>query len=265
MSTPEPSPDRPLVGGNPISPRPGRLLLLATGAGLLAGTLAWLAGEASLAAFRPPTARSVVFGRVVDRATYPDQAAANFKNALLAYAELGALLGLALGLAGGIARASSNAAVAAGASGAALGATLASAAALVALSAYFRAEDQNQEELARDLLLPLLVHAGAWAASGLAAGFALALGLGIDGRGGRARAVRMATAGLIGAALGALVYELVGATVFPEARTAEPVSRTWATRLMARLAVAVLASVIAAAVAESKPRTRVRPDAPAPG
>ncbi len=259
MPTPEPPLDRPSPDGGPTALRPGRLLALAAGAGLIAGLLAWLAGEASLTMFRPPTVRAYSFGQAIDRASYPDQAVANFKNAVLAYAELGACLGLTLGLAGAIARGSRRAALRSGALGASIGAVLATMAAMAALPIYFRAEDRDQEALARDLILPMVVHVAAWGASGLAGGLALSLGLG--GSGGRARAVRMATGGLIGAAIGTLAYEVAGATLFPDARTAEPLSWTWGTRLFARLMVAIPASVVAAAMAEPKPRRKSGPAA----
>ena len=53
----------------------------------------------------------------------------------------------------------------------------------------------------------------------------------------------------------------IGAFVFPAARTSQFVSATWETRLMARLAVTVLAAV-GAAIGVSSPRNR--PDAPPP-
>jgi hypothetical protein len=111
------------------------------------------------------------------------------------------------------------------------------------LPVYFRALDVAQEELSRDLVLPLMIHCGIWAACGLAAGTAFGLGL----RLGMAQIARSGIGGLIGAALGGSIYELMGAMVFPDHMTTSPLSLTWSTRLLARLLVATLAAVMAAA------------------
>jgi hypothetical protein len=67
---------------------------------------------------------------------------------------------------------------------------------------------------------------------GALAGLAFAVGLGE-----RPLWVRALTAGFIGALVGAVAFELIGAVAFPGAKTDDPISRTWATRLMARLLV----------------------------
>ena len=46
-------------------------------------------------------------------------------------------------------------------------------------------------------------------------------------------------AGFIGAVLGAIAFDLVGAGLFSQAETGEPISTTWASRLTARLLVAL--------------------------
>jgi len=262
MSTPDPIPTEPIATVD--APR-GRLLPLALAAGVVAGLAAWLAGEASLTAFRPPLTRGVVFGQEIFKASFADQARADARNATLAYAELGAALGLALGLAGGIvARRPARSTASAAAIGAIAGAGLAFAAASVALPFYFHAKDVAAEELSRDMVLPLMVHAGSWSALGLAGGLALGIGLGVATGGGRARAGRTALGGLIGAVVGAVIYELIGGMLFEVAKTDEPVSRTWATRLLARMAVAVMVGLMAAALAEGAGKGR-RPPGPVEG
>ena len=61
--------------------------------------------------------------------------------------------------------------------------------------------------------------------------------------------------GLVGGLLGAVVYEMIGAFVFPMDKTTQPISETWGTRLIARLAVAIFAAAGAAwGASESRPR-----------
>ncbi len=109
---------------------------------------------------------------------------------------------------------------------------------LALLPAYNAYKQRHPDEAFRDLVLPLLVHAGIWSAAGAAGGLAFGLGLGE-----RSPLLRTVLGGLVGAAVGAMAYELIGASAFPAARTAQFVSETWETRLLARLAVTVLAAV----------------------
>ena len=157
---------------------PGRDVGLATIAGLLAGLLAWSAGELMVKAFRPPMYIQNVMGQAIERATFEDRAVADGKNATLAYTVFGLVLGVGLGAAGGLAGRSRRRAVEGAAMGGALGAVVSFGAALALLAVYFRAEDTAQAELSRDLMIPLLVHAGCWSAAGLAAGVALRVGRG---------------------------------------------------------------------------------------
>jgi hypothetical protein len=227
-----------------------RLWSLALGTGILAGLVAWLGGEGCIELIKPPrhslNSRGLIL-RVTDRR---EEAAAVAKNAGLAFVLLGAALGSGLGAAGGLARRSRRAAVRAALVGLAVGAGAAGGMSLVILPAYNAYMQRNPDEAFRDLGLSLLVHAGIWSAVGAAGG--LALGLGLGERKLWSRAVE---GGLVGAALGAIAYELIGAFAFPAARTAQYVSATWETRLLARLAVTVLAAA-GAAMAVSSPRQR---------
>ncbi len=246
MESPESSLESKPLARGPLG-APG-LIVLALVAGGLAGGAAWAVGEMTLFAFEPPSVESSMMGQKVLKVTFEDQAAADLKNATLAYAELGGLLGLALGVAGGLARRSFKAAALAGVVGLILGAGLTVASSLVALPYYFKAKDANPEELSLDITLPLLVHAGSWVAVGLAGGLALGLGRG----GGVSAVVKATLGGVVGALVGAVAYEILGATFFPAGRTTDPVSTTWHTRLLARLSVALFVSLLAAAVARMR-------------
>ena len=99
--------------------------------------------------------------------------------------------------------------------------------------------------------MPLAVHDGIWAACGLAGGVAFGFGLG----GERTKVAVAGMGGLIGAALGGALYELIGAMVFPGDQTTNPLSVTWRTRLLARLLVATLGAVAAATVVSAARRS----------
>jgi hypothetical protein len=221
----------------------GKLVAWALGAGLLAGVASWLIGELVCNAFKPPLQIHHVMGQVIKKATFEDQSAADFRNATLAFTVLGGLMGAALGMAGGLARKSTVAGSMAAAVGVVLGSLMGAGASLGLLPVYFRALDVAQEELSHDLVLPLVIHGGIWAACGLAGGVAFGLGL----RTGVVQIAMTGIGGLIGAALGAGIYELIGAMVFADDMTTRPLSLSWSTRLLARLLVATLAAVTAAA------------------
>ncbi len=191
--------------------------------------------------------------RVTDRR---EEAVAVAKNAGLAFLLLGAALGGGLGAAGGLVRRSRRATVRAAWTGLVMGVVAAGLMSSVILPAYNAYQQRHPDEASRDLVFPLLVHVGIWSAVGAAGGLALALGL--DERGTLSQAV---LGGLVGAAIGAIAYELIGAFAFPAARTSQYVSATWQTRLLARLAVTVLAA-LGAAIGVSSPRKR--PDIPPP-
>ena len=96
----------------------------------------------------------------------------------------------------------------------------------------------------------MLLHGGIWSAIGAAGGLAFSVGLG-----GRGRAVRALLGGLLGAFGGTMIYELIGGLAFPVAEADRPVSATWGTRLIARLAVASLAAV-GTAIAAQDPKSK---------
>ncbi len=230
-----------------------RLWAWALGAGLLAGLVSWLGGEACVELIKPPRHAVNSHGMTLTVTDRRGEAAAVAKNAGLAFLLLGAALGGGLGAAGGLARGSRRAAVQAACAGLVLGVVAAGGMSLALLPAYNAYQRRYPDDAARDLLLPLLVHAGIWSAIGAAGGLALTLGLGE--RGPLPRAV---LGGFLGAAAGTVAYELAGA-FFPAARTAQFVSATWETRLMARLAVTLLASAGAAMGVASPPKARAAP------
>jgi hypothetical protein len=235
-------PDSPKLGESTGS-APGRLAAVTLAAGVVAGVAAWLAGEVSLNTFVPPSRTVNVMGQNIKKVEFLDQSAADYKNALVAFAWLGGLLAVGMGLAGGLARNSRLGGLGAAALGLVLGVSAALVASWTFLPIYFRALDRSKEELSRDLTIPLLTHAGIWSACGLAAGIALGIGMG----GGWPRIAKAALGGLVGAAIGAAAYEMIGAFAFGSRdHTTSPVSWSLPPRLLARLLVATFAAAFAA-------------------
>jgi hypothetical protein len=215
-----------------------RVWALALTAGLIAGFASWLIGEAIHGRFEPPDGRTGVRlspTQIISLRAARDAAVSY--EATIAFGVLGATLGLALGLAGGCARRSARAAVIAGLAGSIFGGAAGAVIPRVLLPIYFRMHNPDRD----DLILATLTHGGNWCVIGAVAGAAFGVGLG-----GRGRALRALLGGLSGAAVGVLVYEMVGAVAFPLDGTSDPLSATWVTRLFARLAVTILASAGAA-------------------
>jgi hypothetical protein len=233
MSTSDESLDQ---SGQPTrDPSPARLWAVSLAAALVAGLAAWIIGEQSLHLFTP--AREWRTGKVdaVSRLkpTVATMRAADTKNASLGFSILGTLLGLALGGAGGLARRSSRQALMAGLAGLVLGGALVPAVTLAALPLYYRVKDLDRSQ--DDLVLALGTHVGIWSMIGISGAMAFAFGLG-----GRRQLVCTLCGGLVGAMLGTVVFEFLGAVAFPiDAYAAEPVSNTPGSRLLARLLVAI--------------------------
>jgi hypothetical protein len=225
-----------------------RLWPPALAAGLGAGAVAGLGGEAVSAFFNPAVVPTTLRGGTVVLATNnATMVAAAIQNAALASGLLGAALGLALGLAGGLSRGDRRAATRAASVGLVLGAIAGAGMGLALGPIYYRYE----RYIADGLIRPMLLHGGVWGAVGAAAGLAFGLGLG-----GGARAARAVLGGLIGALLGTVFYEVVGAVAFPLARTVQPLALTWGPRVLARFSVAVLTALGAALAVDDPPERR---------
>jgi hypothetical protein len=225
------------AGGKPPAASPRRLLVIAFLAGLAAGLLAWLGGEAVHGWFAPPDELLHSANIVRSPELAREKTIALIKNATLAFGLLGAVLGLVLGLAGGVARRSPRA----GAMAAAIGLVAGGAAGAGMARVLVPIAAADLVSVSESLVFAMLIHGGIWSAIGAAAGLAYGIG-----RGGRAAALPGALGGLVGALLGTMVYDLAGAVIAPLAETGAPLSATWATRLLARVAVSVLAALGAA-------------------
>jgi hypothetical protein len=230
LATPSPSPPPESKPTYASARPPGRRWILLLGLSLIAGAAAWLAGE-----------RTMEYARLSKAAAenYRDSTALNAEmprviaiNGALTFGTFGGLLGLALGLGGGLCRRSTTGAIVGALAGLILGAAAGALPALAVMPWHWR--HRNDDPATLELLTPLLKHMALWSAVGLAAG--LAFGIGSSGR--PARLLEAALAGLLGAMLGTLAFEILGAVFFPLDHTADPFSSTSSTRLLAKLCVA---------------------------
>lgn len=223
--------------------------------GVIAGVIGGSAGEWNYKRFKPkfvllpnwknlsPYVRSDHLANEDRTKTPPEEA----KNAALTYGVLGAVLGLGLGLVGGLARGSVGAALVAAVLGAILAAGAAAVASFVMVPVFFRNIDPQNSAL-----MPFFTRGTIWVALGAFAGLAFGLG-----RGGAKKAGAGFCGGLIGAALGSVLYEVLTVSFFPLVRQLEPIPTEPKLRLIAHLLVAVPAALGAAlAVATPAPAAK---------
>jgi hypothetical protein len=217
-------------------------------AGFVAGLAAFGIGEATSELIPAETVQFDFFG-AARQTVSRDTPRVVTRTAALAFGVLGVCLGGSLGIAGGLARRSAPAAAAGGLLGAVLGGLIGagSTMGLIPFSLQMRSLHPKT-----DLIIGMLVHGTIWGALGIAAGLAVAVGLGEP-----RLAVRAAASGFVGAVLGAIAFDLIGAFAFPLANTDSAISRTWATRLIARLLVGVGTAAVVALFLPAPRRAQV--------
>jgi hypothetical protein len=223
-------------------PCPSRWVVILSG--LLSGLIAFGLGE--LLVKRIPTElvpRDLMGTKIMVPSPETVKVAAA-KNAAVAFGVLGLCLAGFLGIAGGIARGSASASRRGGLFGAVLGVALGAGASLGLIPLAMEAQIDYPEQ---DLLLSLATHAVIWGLLGASAGLAFATGLGE-----RRLIIGASIAGLAGAIVGAVVFELIGGTFFGLAETGKPISATWPTRFLARLLVTVATAIAVATVLPKK-------------
>jgi hypothetical protein len=220
----------------------GRSLLTIGAAGLLAGLLSFGLGELAYECFLPEEVPQPLGGGMAMRPTRETVARADSRNSALTFGAMGGVLGLILGLVGGLTRRSIGSAARAGLVGLVLGATLGAVLPLLLIEPFHRLQARRNSD---DLFVPIGLHAAIWGPLGAVAGLAFGIGRGRPGM-----ILRCMIGGLVGAVFGTMVYDATGAAVSPLAGTSDAISKTWATRLLARLLVPIGA---AAGIALSGP------------
>ncbi len=226
--------------------RLGQMRWLVILGGLVAGLAAFAIGEATSELIPPESVQLAVQGgtaKGLSRAT----PRAVTRSSALASGILGACLAGCLGAAGGLARRSGAAAMTWGSFGAVLGLALGAGFSLGVFPLFYWVHDHYTLD---DMIESVALHGMIWAPLGAVAGLAFGLGL------GKGRLVgRTLAAGLMGALLGAVAFDVLGALFFPLARTADPLTETWWIRLISRLLVS-LATALLVALSLSEPRSR---------
>jgi len=223
-------------------------------AGLLAGLVAGVGGEAAFGLFQPPNRRpadfakldsyerSSVLSQIIREETPPTEA----KNAALTYGLLGLALGGSLGLAGGLARRSPRAGVKAGLIGGMLGGATGAGAAWPMTYLFYHYLDPES-----GVALPLLIRSGILLPVGAAAGLAFG-----SGSGGRRSIIRGLLGGIAGAALGTMLFEVFNAAAFPLVRVTSPISGERLPRLLLIFCVTVFTSLGTAVGTQAAGRSR---------
>ncbi len=159
----------------------------------------------------------------------PSQAKADRQNALIVFGIQGATIAGALGLAGGLAQSSKTRTAAGVVAGIALGALAGVCASALLHAVYFERALAAEDGLSKDMVFPSLIRAILSGAIGLAAGLAFAVGFDLRPK----RIGRIVSGAIIGGMLGALIYDVLGALVFPTDRTNNPIAQSFGARLMA--------------------------------
>jgi hypothetical protein len=237
--------DSPAVAGRSRAARPWAL-----GAGAAAALVSWLLIEATLGTFRPKGTAAQFAGSTFLFPDWQERAKAGARNAAVALGLTGAAAGLALGLAGGMVRRSARAAAVAACLGLGLGAAAGAGTAMAAVPLASRVQERDPGNMSLEMASSLLVHGLPWAAVGAVGGLAFGVGLG-----GRGPAGRGLLGGLLGAVAGAVLYEVIGALAWPDARTVDPIAASWGVRLLAQLlAVMAAAAGVAALVPDRADR-----------
>jgi hypothetical protein len=230
----------------------GRVRTLIAVSGIVAGLAAFGIGEATSELIPPDTVKFDFFGATRAQVTR-DTPRVVARMAALAFGVLGVSLGGCLGIAGGLARRSAAGSVAGGLCGAILGGLFGAVGALGSLPFSMQLRIQHPNN---DLVIGILLHGMTWGLLGAVSGLAFAIGLGQP-----RLAVRAVVAGLVGAVVGSVAFDLIGGFAFPLAKTDSAISLTWPSRLLARLMVSALtAAVIALLLPAPRAATGVLPE-----
>jgi hypothetical protein len=255
--------DLPETGGRIAAPAPPsaarRLWLTVLGAGLLAGLVAWGAGELTFGLYHWDDANDVIkvyktelsklgpyaknefiAGKMVEA-----RARAESRNAAIALGTLGALLGLALGAAGGAVAGSMQSGIRGALIGLVMGGGFGFLAPFLVVPLYYKYNSPLS-----GLTVPLAEYAGLLLPIGAAAGLALGVGLGRRGA---------VLTGLLGALLGAcvavVVYEMGASLEYPNDQEPAPIPGHLDARLLIHLGLALFVASFAAIGVSARTRT----------
>jgi hypothetical protein len=233
----------PLGGNGGAVPSPesiavpgAKTLVAALVVALVAGVVAWSLGD------------RIRVAEIVDEDDFWGGAELSVKlatqNGVVSYAILGAILSLALGMTASLlnGRRSIFRSFFASLTGVVLGACGGAATSYALMPPYYGHLDTA------DMTLSILIHLGIWTAVGAASGVAFGVGWG-----GRDVFVRCLVGGIIGAALGTMLFDIPG-VFFPFAHTERPLAEGAGIRLAGYTVLCVCVTVGTVVVASQKPR-----------
>jgi hypothetical protein len=224
----------PVAPGAHESRRDWRSWAILLLAGLVAGPVAWGAGELAHGFFRPRTYRVEIMGMVSMQPSRESQKSADIANSTVASAILGAVTALMMGLAGGLAVRNPGRGLMVGLVAQAAGAMAGAAAAYALMPIFYwqLVPDSN------DLLTPILIHGGVWTAIGVVGGMAF-----VAGRDSWRQFPVAAVFACVGAFLASILFHVTTGILFPHSSSAEPVGRSALVRLLATSLVTVLVAI----------------------
>ncbi|MDX2035312.1 MAG: hypothetical protein SFX72_01575 [Isosphaeraceae bacterium] len=195
---------------------------------LVSGTVAWGIGEATYDLFQP--SKEAASQPYAFKQLNAEKNRADGINGSIAFGALGGLLGLGLGCVGAWAAQAPRRIPAAAVLGLVLG-TVAGAAPCPFLIPLYH---QHYDPEVPDLKLPLVIHAGIWCSLGAAAG--LAFGFGYSDK---RKLAAIFLGGFLGAFAATVLFDVLGAILFPFSEADVPISPSLPARILARLIVAV--------------------------
>lgn len=226
-----------------------RLWAWTLSAATAAGLAAWLIGETKPMWVEAEKRVMMTMGTPGTVATSQTLQAAEVATAARLHGVFGGCLGLALGIAGGLASGSPRRGIRIGLLGMVCGAVVGFGASYAVVPIFYRVRDS----FSIDLIPSFLMHGVIWGCLSATAAIALAVGLG----GGTSRFGRAVSGGLLGALFGAIIFEMSGAVCFANDDTGWPVSKSAASRLMARLLIAVSVAIGASVALEVRRSSRL--------
>jgi len=203
-------------------------------AGVVAGLVAWVAGELTHGFFRPRRYSVEVMGMKSMQPSRESQKAADIANSTLTSAILGSATAFMMALAGGLIVRSPLRGAMVGVVAQAFGAAAGAASAFVLIPIFFRqlVPDSN------DLLTPILIHGGIWMAIGVVGGMAF-----VAGRNTWRELPLAVLSACVGAFIASISFHVLSGMLFPHISSLEPVGSSTVIRLLATFLVTVLVAI----------------------
>lgn len=204
-------------------------------AALIAGLVAGLLGENGYVQVKAKVVAGEVLGNPMMGTTTATEQAAVKQRAAREYGILGLVLGLATALAATKLPGASGKTVPGIAIAAVLGAASASLFSMMAVPLFFKLRGRTEV----DLIPSMAVHAAIWMPMALGIGLGFGLVTGARGR----LLIQTCVSAAIGALIGTVAYEMIGAALLASDETGEPIASTAVARIAATAIVGLFVGV----------------------